>query len=226
MEHYLLRVSSYAGDIDRLFWLVTWLVGFWFVLAEGVFFWLIFRFRAKDGVKAEYITGEDKKHTRWISTPHMLVLVCDVFIIAGAVRVWYNVKQHVEPAQETVRITSQQWAWIFQHAGPDEQLDTADDVRTVNEMHLKVDTVYNYELLSLDVLHSLSVPVFRLKHDAIPGRTVRGWFKPQMTGTYDLQCAEICGIGHALMPARVVIETPEAHAAWMSGPAARLASLH
>ena len=67
-----------------------------------------------------------------------------------------------------------------------------------------------------DVLHSFSVPVFRLKQDVIPGRIITGWFKATKTGTYDIQCAEICGIGHALMPGRVVIETPEQHTAWMA----------
>jgi cytochrome c oxidase subunit 2 len=66
------------------------------------------------------------------------------------------------------------------------------------------------------VIHSFSVPVFHLKQDAIPGRVVTGWFKPIATGEHDIQCAEICGFGHALMPGRVLIETPEAHAAWIT----------
>jgi cytochrome c oxidase subunit 2 len=74
---------------------------------------------------------------------------------------------------------------------------------------------YHFELQSKDVLHSFSVPVFRLKQDAIPGRTIRGWFTPSMTGGFDIQCAEICGIGHGLMPARVVINTAHDHAEWV-----------
>jgi cytochrome c oxidase subunit 2 len=66
------------------------------------------------------------------------------------------------------------------------------------------------------VLHSFSVPVFRLKQDAIPGRVITGWFEATKTGSYDIQCAEICGIGHGIMGARIVIETPEQHAAWMA----------
>jgi cytochrome c oxidase subunit 2 len=58
--------------------------------------------------------------------------------------------------------------------------------------------------------------VFRLKQDAIPGREIVGWFTPTKTGTYDIQCAEMCGIGHGLMPARVVIDSAEQHAAWVS----------
>jgi cytochrome c oxidase subunit 2 len=180
-----------------------------------VFFWLIFRFRKKDGVKAQYITGELKSEKKWISWPHMAVLVFDVIILVFAVKVWYQVKQDLPAAQQTVRVMAQQWAWSFVHPGPDGQIDTADDIKTVDELHVKVDTLYHFTLESRDVLHSFSVPVFRLKQDVIPGRVITGWFQPTMTGTHDIQCAEICGIGHALMPGRIVIETAEQHAAWM-----------
>jgi cytochrome c oxidase subunit 2 len=211
--------SSYGADIDSVFDLIFILVGFWFVLTQGVFVWLIVRFRKRDGVRAQYITGELKSEKRWISIPHMLVLVCDVFIIVGAVRVWYDVKQNLPPAQETVRVVGQQWAWSFDHPGPDGQLDTADDIRLVDELHVEEGKLYHAKLVSRDVLHSFSVPAFRLKQDVIPGRVITAWFKPTKTGTYDIQCAEICGVGHALMPARIVIETPAQHAAWLASHA-------
>ena len=81
---------------------------------------------------------------------------------------------------------------------------------------MKVDTLYHFKLESRDVIHAFSVPVFRLKQDVIPGRVITGWFEPTKTGKCDIQCAEICGIGHALMPGRIVIETPDQHAAWMA----------
>jgi cytochrome c oxidase subunit 2 len=114
-----------------------------------------------------------------------------------------------------VRVIAQQWAWSFVHPGPDNVLDTADDITTVNELHVAANTLYHFKLESLDVLHNFSVPVFRLKQDAIPGRVITGWFEPTLTGTFDIQCAEICGIGHALMPAKIVIESSEQHAAWV-----------
>jgi cytochrome c oxidase subunit 2 len=215
IERYVPAASTYAGDIDFVFSLIFWLVGFWFLLSEGVFFWLIFRFRKKEGTKGEYITGELKSQKRWITYPHLLVLICDVFIVAAAVKVWYDVKQDLPPAQKTVRVVAQQWAWSFVHPGLDGELDTADDIKTVDDLHLAVDTLYHFKLESRDVLHSFSVPVFRLKQDAIPGRVITGWFHPTKTGTFDIQCAEICGIGHGLMPGRVVIETAERHAAWI-----------
>ena len=216
IEQYVTAASSYAQDVDALFTLIFVLVGFWFVVCQGIFFWLIFRFRKKDGVAPQYITGEEKSHKRWITIPHLLVLVCDIFIIVGAVRVWYDIKQDLPPAQATVRVISQQWAWTFVHPGPDGVLDTADDIPKMNELHVQVDRLYHYKLEATDVIHSFSVPVFRLKQDAIPGRIITGWFTPTQPGEWDIQCAEICGVGHGLMGARIHIETPEQHAAWMA----------
>jgi cytochrome c oxidase subunit 2 len=215
IEHFVVAASTYAEHIDQLFSLIFWLVGFWFVLVEGVFFYLIFRFRAKKGKNGAYITGEKKSEMRWISIPHYLVLMCDVVIVFFAIRVWVEVKQDLPEADATVRVVGQQWAWSFAHPGPDGEIDTGDDIETVDELRLQVGKTYHYRLTSRDVLHSFSVPVFRLKQDAIPGREIVGWFTPTKTGTYDIQCAEMCGIGHGLMPARVVIQDAAQHAAWV-----------
>ena len=216
IERYLETVSTYASSVDNLVLLIAVLVGFWFFLCEFVFFWLIWKYRHRPGHKGEYITGEEQAQKRWISVPHMLVLVCDLFIIVGAVQVWVDIKQTLPPPDVTVRIVGQQWAWSFVHPGPDGKLDTADDIKTVDELHTEVGKVYHYKLESRDVLHDFSVPVFRLKQDAIPGRIITGWWEATKTGTYDIQCAEICGIGHGLMAGRIHIESPEQHAAWMA----------
>lgn len=223
MQLFLEQASSFAGDVDGLVWLITGLVGFWFVLAEGVFFWLLWKFRRKEGQPAQYITGELHSEKRWIEIPHWLIIACDVVIIIAAVRVWSAVKMDPPPPEETVRIVAQQWAWTFVHPGPDNKLDTADDIRVVDELHVLADRTYRYELSAVDVLHSFSVPVFRLKQDAIPGRVIEGWFRATQTGTFDIQCAEICGIGHGIMGARVFIETPEQHQKWMADPSPALA---
>jgi cytochrome c oxidase subunit II len=215
LEHYLEAASSYAKDIDDLIMLVTMITAFWFTAAFGLFIAFLVKYKKIDGVKAQYIAGEDPKEKRWVSYPHYAVLVFDVLIIVGAIKVWVDVKQTMPQPDSTVRVIAQQWAWTFVHPGPDNKLDTTDDIRTVDELHLENNKLYHFELQSRDVLHSFSIPVFRLKQDIIPGRTIRGWFKPIMTGGFDIQCAEICGIGHGLMPARVMIENASDHAEWV-----------
>lgn len=216
IERYLVSASTYAADIDGVITLVAVLVGFWGVLAEVVLIGLVIAYRKRPGVPAEYITGDMKHQKAWVAYPHYLVLVCDILIIFAAVRVWYKVEQFLPPADQTVRVIAQQWAWTFVHPGADKQLGTPDDIATVDELHVRVNTLYHYKLEATDVLHSFSVPVFRLKHDAIPGRVITGWFEPTKTGVHDIQCAEMCGIGHGLMPARIVIEGAAEHAAWIA----------
>jgi len=216
IERYLPAASTYAGDVDSLISLIAWIVGFWGILAEIILIGLVIAYRKREGHRAEYITGEQKHEKAWVAYPHYLVLVCDVMVIFAAVHVWYTVKQELPQADTTVRVIGQQWAWSFVNPGPDNKLDTADDIATVDELHVEVGRVYHFKLEARDVMHSFSVPVFRLKQDAVPGRVITGWFEPTKTGTYDIQCAEMCGIGHGLMPARVVIESPAAHAAWMA----------
>jgi len=216
---YLAQASSYAADVDNLILLIGIIVGVWFVVAELVLFGLIFKFRAREGVRALYVAGEDPKEKRWVSYPHHAVLVFDIIIVVAALRVWNDVKIWSPQPDEQVRIIAQQWAWTFVHAGPDGKLDTPDDIRTVEDLNVQLDRTYQFELHSKDVLHSFSVPVFRLKQDAVPGRAILGWFKPTRVGTFDVQCAEICGIGHGLMPGRIHIRTREQHLAWMAGAA-------
>jgi cytochrome c oxidase subunit 2 len=213
------QVSTFAAEIDNLVLLIGVIVGAWFIAAELIFFWLIFKFRARDGVRAQYIAGETKREKRWVTGPHYAVLVFDVVILYFALQVWTDIKISgpANPATaEPVRIISQQWAWTFVHAGPDGKLDTDDDIRTVEDLNVQVGRTYTYELHSRDVLHSFSVPVFRLKQDAIPGRAIYGWFTPTHAGSFDIQCAEICGFGHGLMPGRVHIRAADDHRAWMT----------
>jgi len=215
LERYLSAASTYAHSIDHLFILIAVIVGFWLIAAEAMLFGLIFKFRAREGRPTQYITGEEKHLKRWITIPHALVLVCDVVIIVGALSVWYHIKQVMPPADSTIRVIGQQWAWSFQLPGPDGVLDTADDIRTVGELHVAVNTTYHFELMSRDVIHSFAIPAFRLKQDELPGRTIAGWFTPNRVGIYDIQCTQMCGLGHAMMAGQVIVETPKDHAAWL-----------
>ena len=219
MELIIERASSFAVDIDMVILLVAVLAGVWFFLAEAVLVYFIFKFRQRKGVKAQYITGTKKEEKKWLHWSHNLIIVCDLIIIFFAIKVWYDIKQDLPPAQEVVQIIGRQWSWQFVHPGLDKQLGTEDDVAMVDELRVKIGVTYHFKLESRDVLHSFSVPVFRLKQDAVPGRVITGWFKPIKTGTYDIQCAEMCGMGHGLMQGRIVIEDETAHNDWLRSKA-------
>ncbi len=73
----------------------------------------------------------------------------------------------------------------------------------------------NVQLESADVLHSLYVPALRLKQDAVPGRSIPGWFSPIREGSYEIACAELCGPVHGYMKNTIVVVSPEAFDAWL-----------
>ncbi|MDQ8204945.1 cytochrome c oxidase subunit II [Pelagicoccus sp. SDUM812003] len=216
LEYFLPRASEYAKDIDHLFDVITYLVGFWFLLTLGFFFYVLFRFRRKAGQKAQYLTGETHREKLAVEIPHYLILVCDLVILVWTFMVWHKVKIDLPPADEEIRVVAQQWAWSFYHAGADGVLGTDDDIAKVNELYLKNNTQYTFYLESPDVMHSFSIPVFRLKQDAVPGRIITGHFKTILEGEWDIQCAEMCGFGHGFMPARMFVKNEADYAEWIA----------
>lgn len=216
MEFLIENASSFGGYVDNVIVMIAVLTGFWLIAAELVLLYFCFKFRAKNNAKSQYITGEKKEEAKWIHIPHYAVLVCDVAVIVGAIWVWHHIKINRPPADEVIQVVGRQWSWVFTHPGLDKKLGTEDDVTTVDELHLKVNKTYHFKLYSDDVMHSFSIPVFRLKQDAVPGREITGWFKPTKVGVYDLQCAEMCGIGHGIMMSRVHVEDESKHVAWLN----------
>ena len=86
-------VTSYGRDIDNLIVLIAVIVGFFWVICEGLFFYFIWRFRARPGHESQYVAGTTKEENKWITRTHNVVLLCDVVIIAFAISIWVNVKQ-------------------------------------------------------------------------------------------------------------------------------------
>ena len=106
-----------------------------------------------------YVAGETKDEKRWVTIPHFLVLICDVFIIIAAVQVWYKVKQDKPDPERTIQVLAQQWGWTFVDPGPDGILSgtrddgsdaTDDNIVTVDDLYIEQDMVYHFELESLD----------------------------------------------------------------------------
>jgi cytochrome c oxidase subunit 2 len=63
-------------------------------------------------------------------------------------------------------------------------------------------------LKSLDVIHSFFLPNFRVKQDAVPGMTTETWFIPEKAGSWEIACAEHCGLGHYRMRGQVTVVAP------------------
>ena len=83
------------------------------------------------------------------------------------------------------------------------------------DLHLPIGKPVKVLLRSIDVLHDFYVPEFRAKMDMIPGLVTYFWFTPTRTGTFEVLCAELCGVGHALMRGKVMVDTEKDYQAWL-----------
>jgi cytochrome c oxidase subunit 2 len=105
-------------------------------------------------------------------------------------------------------VVGKQWMWKVQH--PTGQ-------REINELHVPIGRNVRITLGSEDVIHDYSIPAFRVKMDAVPGRLTTLWFKATVPGTYHIFCAEYCGTKHSGMIGQVVAMPPEDYEAWLGG---------
>ena len=121
-----------------------------------------------------------------------------------------------DPRALRVEVTARQWSWTFRTAGPDGQFGTPDDVVTLNELHVPVGRPVYFKLRSKDVVHSLYLPNFRTKLDAIPGTTTRMWVQASESGRYEIGCAQHCGVSHYKMRAVLVVDTDADYRAWVA----------
>ena len=124
------------------------------------------------------------------------------------------------PSALRVEVTAQQWAWTFRYAGADGQFDTPDDLVTLNELHIPVATPIYLKLRSQDVVHSFYLPNFRTKIDAVPGSTTRLWFEAVDTGTFEIGCAQHCGVSHYKMRAQLFSTSADDFRRWSERAAA------
>jgi cytochrome c oxidase subunit II len=114
-----------------------------------------------------------------------------------------------------LEVMGRQWWWDVTYPGEPASLT----VRTANELHIPTGRPVEIVLTSTDVIHSFWVPNLHGKIDAIPGRKNHIIIQADVPGTYRGQCAEFCGLQHALMAFYVIAEPPEDFERWRAGQA-------
>jgi len=209
------NISTYGADVDRVFFLIYYIVSFWFVLTQVAIIYFIIRYRRRPGVPAVYVRGDRLRQLAWILVPAAIVLVLDLGIDAAGARVWDTVRIHLPAGDLHLDVTAKQFEWMVTYPGPDGKLGTADDFTLNSELHVPRGRNIRVTLRSQDVVHSFFLPNTRLKQDAVPGRAIDVWFNVTKTGTYELACAELCGFGHYTMRGSFIVDTPEDYDRWV-----------
>lgn len=209
------NISTYGGNIDSVFSLIYYIVGFWFLLTEGALIYFILRYRRRSGRSAAYVRGERWSELAWVLVPAAIVLALDLGIDTAGSRVWAHVKEQQPAGGVDVLVTGKQFNWNFTYPGPDGKLGTADDVTLENELHVPAGQNVHLTFQSKDVVHSFFLPNVRLKQDVLPGRTIQGWFNATKPGRYEIACAELCGFGHYNMRGFLIVHDGADYERWV-----------
>lgn len=225
-------IASNWTYIDSTLVITFWITGVVFVAVVCFMAYCVWRFRHRPGNQAAY--EPENRKLEWLLASGTAVGVAAM--LTPGLFVW-NQFITVPDEATPVEVVSQQWLWSFRLPGADGKLGRAEtsDITPENplgvsrndaaglddviieggELHLPVGKPVHMLLRSVDVLHDFYVPEFRSKMDMIPGMVTFFWFTPTRTGTFDILCAELCGVGHSQMRGTVIVEEAADYQAWL-----------
>lgn len=225
-------IASNWGSIDNTIIITFWITGIAFVGVVGFMGYCIFRFRHRKDSRADY-EPENKKLEGWLTIGTALGVAA---LLAPGLYVWHKYIDVPKDATD-IEVLGRQWQWSYRLPGKDGKLGKADTENITSDnplgvdpndpagqddiiiesddLHLPIGKPVKVLLRSIDVLHDFYVPEFRAKMDMIPGVVTYYWFTPTRTGTYDVLCAELCGVGHSQMRGKVVVEEQDKNQAWL-----------
>jgi len=207
------NASSVGGQVDSLFYVILYVTGAVFVLVEAALLIFLVKYRRREGRRATYVEGSTKAEIIWTAIPAVILVSLALF----SQPLWSKIKNSDTYPKNADRLAveAKQFEWHVTYPGPDGKLGTDDDFTKKDELHLVVNHDYVIELTSRDVVHNFFIPAFRIKQDAVPGMHILVWVRPTVAGTYELACAELCGLGHYRMRALVVVQSAAELAAWL-----------
>jgi len=212
-------VSTYAGNVDQLFYVILAIVGFFFFLTEGLLVYFIVKYRAREGGRSRHTHGNHALELTWTFIPGLILFALAVFQTGtwGMIKFKGRMPDEKDPDVVVIEVFARQFEWHFRYPGPDREFGTADDFGddfAKKELHVPVGRKVVVKLQTRDVLHSFWLPNARLKQDLLPGRTIKQWFEITKPGRYPVVCAELCGNGHTTMQSTLIAMDDAEYRKW------------
>ncbi len=243
-DGYTLPVASEHGILtDEEFWVTMAVIVVAFTVISIVMFIFIYKYQYREGQKAKFFPDNHYLELAWTIVP---AIVLAILIFTG-LSTWNEITAPASKEAEVIEVIGQQFAWTARYPGKDNELGkvnyklidnvgnefgldlsdnkTFDDFKAL-ELHLPAGKEILLKIRAKDVLHSVFLPHFRVKMDAVPGMPTH--FKFTVTKTtqemrdelgnqafnYEMACTEICGRGHFSMRFPVVVHSLEEFERW------------
>ena len=206
-------VSTPAMEIRDVSLVVLAITGAIFVVAAGFAVYTLIRFGrrpANPAAEPAQVYGSTQIELAWTVVPVLIVVV--LFLVTA--RYVWGIERRAQPRDALeITVVGNQWWWEVRYPKL--------GIVTANEIHVPVSDAASptptfLTLDSVDVIHSFWVPQLAGKMDLIPNKTNRLWIEPRQVGTFVGQCAEYCGLQHALMLLVVVVHPKDEFRAWVA----------
>ncbi len=191
--------SNFVSTFNTSYYFITGVAVILILGLTVVMLYFVFRYNKKKNKIAIQNEGNTRLEIIWTVIPVLLALAMFYFGWAG----W---KPMSKAPKDAINITStaRMWSFSFKYENGKQSPD----------LILPVNTPVKIKLISLDVIHSLYIPAFRVKSDIVPGREKMMWFLPQTVGVFSLYCAEYCGLRHSYMNSTVKVLSKEDYITW------------
>jgi cytochrome c oxidase subunit 2 len=182
--------SNFTDNVDRTTLFIFLVALFFLVGITATMIYFVVRYNKKRNPKSEHIEGNITLEIIWTVIP--LVLVAIMFIYG-----WQDWKMMKSPPKNAflIKSTARMWSWSF----------TYPNGRLTDTLYVPLNKPVIVNVNSADVIHSMYIPAFRIKQDMVPGNNNFLWFIGQKQGSFELFCAEYCGLRHAYMTTAVVV---------------------
>lgn len=208
-----------------------------FIAAQCALAWAVWRYRWPASFRTE-ASGPGSQRVEIYSI--LATAVVFLGLLGLGTRTWAGVQfTPAPPNAEPVEVLARQFAWSFRYPGPDGRFGRT-DLRLINEaasnpfglddsdpsakddivsatLRIPAGRPVRLSLRSLDVIHSFFLRELRVKQDLVPGMEIPLHFEARVPGTYELPCAELCGLGHHQMRTTVIVMPPAQFDDWKRG---------
>ncbi|GAB1405695.1 MAG: cytochrome c oxidase subunit II [Lentimicrobiaceae bacterium] len=191
--------SNFVSGVDDAFLVVIGISVLFLVGITGVMLWFVYRYNKKRNPVPTQIHGSNTLEIVWTVIPTLLVLGMFYYGWAG-----YQPMIKAPADSMNVKATARMWSWLFEY----------DNGIKTDTLYIPKDRAVVLDMVSPDVIHSLYIPAFRVKEDIVPGKENKMWFIGKKEGSYELFCAEYCGLSHSYMFTEVKVLPEDEFDAW------------
>jgi cytochrome c oxidase subunit II len=195
------QASNFVNETNTTFFIIVGICAFFLLLITTLMIVFVIKYNRKRNKKAVNIHGSTALEITWTVIPTLIAL--GMFWMG-----WVGFENLSNPPKDSmvVNVTAQMWRWSYKYANG-VQSDT---------LYVPLNKDIELHLHSIDVDHAFYVPAFRIKRDCIPTRTNVEWFKAEQLGTYQVFCAEYCGLNHSYMYSAVKVIPVNEFDNWMA----------